>query len=43
MPLEDPEVLNYVRIGYVVAQAVILGVYYYVSLTVRPAIRLSVV
>lgn len=35
LPLDDPDVLNYVRIGYVTAQVVILGVYYYISMTVR--------
>lgn len=35
IPFDDPEVLNYVRLGYVVSQLVMLGVYYYVSYTVR--------
>jgi hypothetical protein len=35
IPFEDPDVLNYVRIGYVTAQVVILGVYYYVSTTIK--------
>jgi len=35
VPLDDPEVLNYVRIGYVTAQVIILGVYYYISMTVK--------
>jgi hypothetical protein len=35
IPFDDPDILNYVRIGYVTAQLVILGVYYYVSITVR--------
>jgi len=35
MPLDDPEVLNYVRIGYITAQAIILGVYYYISMTIK--------
>ena len=35
IPFEDPLVLNYVRLGYVVSQLVMLGVYYYVSMTVR--------
>lgn len=35
IPFDDPEVLNYVRIAYVTAQVLILGVYYYVSYTVR--------
>jgi len=28
---DDPEVLNYIRIAYVVTQIIVLGVYYYVS------------
>ncbi|PPQ72480.1 hypothetical protein CVT26_003602 [Gymnopilus dilepis] len=35
IPFEDPEVLNYVRVGYVVVQAIVLGVYYYVSLAIK--------
>ena len=35
IPFDDPEVLNYVRVGYVTTQLIILGVYYYVSITVR--------
>jgi len=35
VPLDDPEVLNYVRIGYVTAQVIILSVYYYISMTVK--------
>ena len=35
IPFDDPVVLNYVRIGYVFTQLVMLAVYYYVSLTVR--------
>lgn len=34
IPFDNPEVLMYVRIAYVAAQAIILGVYYYISLTV---------
>jgi hypothetical protein len=34
IPFDDPEVLNYVRIAYVTAQVIILGVYYYVSYAV---------
>jgi hypothetical protein len=35
VPFEDPQVLLYVRVGYVAAQVLILGVYYYISLLVR--------
>jgi hypothetical protein len=35
IPFDDPEVLNYVRIGYVTSQAIIMGVYFYVSYKVR--------
>lgn len=35
IPFDDPKVLNYVRLGYVVSQLVMLGVYYYVSMAVR--------
>ena len=38
IPFDDPQVLNYVRVGYVVSQLIILTVYYYVSTTVRPAL-----
>ena len=31
---ENPETLNYVRVGYVTTQLVILGIYYYVSVIV---------
>jgi len=35
VPFDDPEVLNYVRLGYVVSQAIILGVYYFVSYKIK--------
>lgn len=35
VPFDDPQVLLYVRIGYVVAQLTVLGVFYYVSTLVR--------
>ncbi|KAF8631630.1 hypothetical protein AX15_002270, partial [Amanita polypyramis BW_CC] len=35
IPFDDPQVLLYVRVAYVVAQVVILGVYYYVSLKIK--------
>ncbi|KAG1868564.1 inorganic phosphate transporter [Suillus subluteus] len=31
IPFDDPEVLNYVRIGYVTSQVIIMGAYFYVS------------
>jgi len=41
IPFEDPLVLNYVRAGYVLAQVIVLAVYYYVSLVVSFLIRAS--
>lgn len=35
IPFEDPVVLNYVRLGYVAVQVIVLGVYYYISTIVR--------
>ncbi|KAA1467291.1 inorganic phosphate transporter [Dentipellis sp. KUC8613] len=35
IPFDDPEVLQYVRIGYVVSQLVILATYFYVSYKVK--------
>jgi hypothetical protein len=35
IPFEDPLVLNYVRLAYVVSQLVMLAAYYYVSIAVR--------
>ena len=34
IPFDDPEVLTYVRIGYVLTQLTALAIYYYVSMTV---------
>jgi Phosphate transport (Pho88) len=34
IPFDDPNVLNYVRIAYVAAQIIILGVYFYTSFIV---------
>lgn len=39
IPFEDPVILNYVRIGYIVSQVLILGAYYYVSLAVCSLFR----
>lgn len=38
--MDNPEVLNYVRIAYVASQAIILGVYFYISLQVTGSYRL---
>lgn len=35
IPMEDPVILNYIRIGYVVSQLLALGAYYYTSMQVR--------
>jgi len=35
IPFDDPEVLNYVRIGYVASQVIILGIYYFTSLRIK--------
>ncbi|KAJ6561227.1 PHO88-related membrane protein [Mycena vulgaris] len=35
IPFEDPDILNYVRIGYVVVQVVVLGIYYYISMAIK--------
>jgi len=35
IPFDDPVVLNYVRLAYVLSQVVMLGVYYYVSLAIK--------
>jgi len=34
IPFDDPVTLNYVRIGYVVSQVIMLAAYYYVSMAV---------
>lgn len=38
VPFDDPEVLNYVRIGYVASQALALAVYFYISYKVCSSI-----
>ncbi|KAJ3777882.1 inorganic phosphate transporter Pho88 [Lentinula raphanica] len=35
IPFDDPEVLNYARIGYAVTQLTILGIYYYISMIIK--------
>ena len=35
VPFDDPVTLNYVRVAYVSVQALILGVYYYLSTIVK--------
>ena len=41
IPFDDPQVLNYVRIGYVSAQVIALAIYYYISTSVRFLSRLA--
>lgn len=43
IPFEDPEVLKYARIGYVVTQLTILGIYYYVSMVVSRGFLPSII
>lgn len=31
IPFDDPAILNYVRLGYVLSQLIILGTYFFVS------------
>jgi len=35
IPMEDPQILMYVRIGYVTAQLIALAVYYYTSMKIK--------
>ncbi|KAG6816611.1 hypothetical protein H0H87_004617 [Tephrocybe sp. NHM501043] len=35
IPFDDPQVLTYVRIAYVVAQVIVIGTYYYTSLKIK--------
>ncbi|KAF5393248.1 hypothetical protein D9757_000689 [Collybiopsis confluens] len=35
IPFEDPQVLNYARIGYAATQLILLAVYYYISMIVK--------
>jgi len=35
IPFDDPDVLNYVRVGYVASQVIILGLYYLTSLRIK--------
>ncbi|KAF9230347.1 inorganic phosphate transporter [Melanogaster broomeanus] len=35
IPFDDPVVLNYVRLGYIASQVIILGAYFYVSYKVK--------
>jgi len=35
IPFDEPGVLNYVRVGYVVCQLVVLGVYYFISYKIK--------
>ncbi|OBZ72342.1 Inorganic phosphate transport protein PHO88 [Grifola frondosa] len=42
IPFDDPQILTYVRIGYVVSQVVVLGVYYYVAMKIKQKNDLTV-
>ncbi|KAH9926524.1 inorganic phosphate transporter [Amylocystis lapponica] len=42
IPFDDPQVLLYVRSAYVVSQAVVLSVYYYISMKIKQKNDLSV-
>ncbi|KIK67292.1 hypothetical protein GYMLUDRAFT_37376 [Collybiopsis luxurians FD-317 M1] len=35
IPFEDPQVLNYARIGYALTQVILLGIYYYTSMIIK--------
>ncbi|KAJ7230697.1 inorganic phosphate transporter [Mycena pura] len=35
IPFDDPQVLYSVRIGYVAVQVLVLGIYYYISMTIK--------
>ncbi|KAJ7089708.1 inorganic phosphate transporter [Mycena belliarum] len=35
IPFEDPDILNYTRVGYIAVQVIVLGIYYYVSMKVK--------
>lgn len=35
--MEDPQVVNYLRIGYVSAQLISLAIYYFITLKVSPS------
>ncbi|KAL4062192.1 inorganic phosphate transporter Pho88 [Scleroderma yunnanense] len=35
IPFDDPVVLNYVRLGYITSQVIILGTYFYISYKVK--------
>lgn len=37
IPFDDPETLNYIRVGYVSAQLLVLTTYYYMSMKVCAA------
>jgi hypothetical protein len=43
IPFEDPQVVLYVRIAYVAVQVIALGVYYYISATVKKQNDLTVI
>lgn len=41
IPFENPDVLMYVRTGYVLSQAITLGLYYYMSQKVYAPVRIA--
>ncbi|ODO07297.1 inorganic phosphate transporter pho88 [Cryptococcus wingfieldii CBS 7118] len=43
IPMEDPQVVNYLRIGYVSAQIIALGIYYFITLKIRRKNDLTVI
>jgi len=42
IPFDEPDVLNYVRLGYVVSQVAILAVYYFISFKIKQKNDLTV-
>ena len=41
IPFDDPDTLNYVRVGYVSVQLLVLSTYYYISMKVRACILIA--
>ncbi|KAF7317891.1 Inorganic phosphate transporter [Mycena kentingensis (nom. inval.)] len=35
IPFEDPQILYYVRIGYVAVQVLVMSIYFYISMTIK--------
>ncbi|WWD18136.1 hypothetical protein CI109_102585 [Kwoniella shandongensis] len=42
IPMEDPQVLTYLRIGYIASQVISLAIYYYITLKIRKRNDLTV-